>query len=226
MCGEPAQPLRLGLREPRPCGDVRITVSGVPRSASIASSARKIGSGFSTIPGPPPYGTSSTTRCRSVVKSRRSRTFTSSVPALDRAAEDARRQRLLDHRRKDRDDVERASYSGPSRPLVQLQQPVRRIDHDPLRRRVDRRADRRDQRNQHLRRAAPSTTSRLPVSVPSTSLTDADRLARPPSRRGSRSGRAGRTSPPAAAPAGRPAPAARGPPAPRRRSSSRRRRSR
>jgi hypothetical protein len=57
-----------------------ITVSGCPRSASIASSARKIGSAFRTIPGPPPYGTSSTTRWRSVVNSRRSRTFTSSVP--------------------------------------------------------------------------------------------------------------------------------------------------
>ena len=39
------------------------------------------------------------------MKSRRSWTFTSSVPALDRPSQDAGRQRLLDHRRKDRDDV-------------------------------------------------------------------------------------------------------------------------
>jgi hypothetical protein len=46
----------------RPCGDSRITASGSPRRALIASTARASGSGFITIPGPPPYGTSSTLR--------------------------------------------------------------------------------------------------------------------------------------------------------------------
>ena len=51
----------------------RPATSGSPRSGVAArrresrSTARNSGSGFSTIPGPPPNGMSSTTRCRSVV---------------------------------------------------------------------------------------------------------------------------------------------------------------
>ena len=55
-----------------PCGVNSTTVSATPRVARTCSTARSSGSGFITIPGPPPYGTSSTLRCRSVVKSRRS----------------------------------------------------------------------------------------------------------------------------------------------------------
>src|SRR5262245_8088444 len=117
-----------------------MTVSGVPRSSSIVSSARKSGSGFITIPGPPPYGTSSTTRCRSVVKSRRSRTFTSSVPRS------IARFRMP------------AATSGSTiagkivtmSTVIQFKQSIRRFNHDPLGADVDRRADVRRQRNQNL----------------------------------------------------------------------------
>src|SRR6185436_1185311 len=63
-----------------PCGVNNTTASAAPRVKRICSTAFSSGSGFITIPGPPPYGTSSTLRCRSVVKSRRSWIFTSSNP--------------------------------------------------------------------------------------------------------------------------------------------------
>src|ERR1700674_4997344 len=53
-----------------PQGSMRIT--GPVFSLRIASTASITGSGFITIPGPPPNGMSSTWRCRSWVKSRRS----------------------------------------------------------------------------------------------------------------------------------------------------------
>ena len=69
-----------GARSARRPGSSAQSRAGVPRSRRIWSTAAKNGSGFITIPGPPPNGMSSTTRCRSVVKSRRSCTPTSSTP--------------------------------------------------------------------------------------------------------------------------------------------------
>ena len=75
----PAAPLRL--RQPMPLRRRRSTARGrAARRAEVLDRATS-GSGFITMPGPPPYGTSSTTRCRSVVKSRRSWTFRSMTPA-------------------------------------------------------------------------------------------------------------------------------------------------
>src|SRR5208283_3647258 len=59
-----------------PCGVINTTRDPARRNFSTAS---KIGSGFINMPGPPPYGLSSTTRCLSWVKSRKlwTRTLTS-----------------------------------------------------------------------------------------------------------------------------------------------------
>lgn len=51
-----------------------------PSGRKSASSACAHGSGFITMPAPPPYGVSSTVRCRSVVHDRRSCTCRSSRP--------------------------------------------------------------------------------------------------------------------------------------------------
>src|SRR5947209_5758537 len=139
-----------------PCGDVSTTVKGRPRSASIVSSARKIGSGFSTIPGPPPYGTSSTTRWRSVVKSRKSRTLTSSVPrSIARPSTPAASgSSIMAGKIVTMSKViAAASRSGRVRlqpDLVHLEQTLGRVDLDPLDRRIDDRADVRHERNQHF----------------------------------------------------------------------------
>ena len=61
----------------RPAGVGTTTVA--PSTAS-SSSAAPNGSGLSTMPAPPPYGVSSTVRCRSVVQVRRSCTCSSSSP--------------------------------------------------------------------------------------------------------------------------------------------------
>src|SRR4051812_7261431 len=58
------------------------TTSTAPSpSGTSASSASPHGSGFITMPAPPPYGVSSTVRCRSWVHVRRSWMWTSSSPA-------------------------------------------------------------------------------------------------------------------------------------------------
>src|SRR5581483_1449520 len=51
------------------------------RSGQIDSTAEKIGSGFSSIPSPPPKGRSSTVLCRSAVQSRRLWMRISTAPA-------------------------------------------------------------------------------------------------------------------------------------------------
>ena len=51
----------------RPAGLVITTSPSPPHRARTACTARYSGSAFITIPGPPPNGTSSTTRWRSVV---------------------------------------------------------------------------------------------------------------------------------------------------------------
>src|ERR1700744_2669232 len=63
----------------RPEGESKITFVPVRCKLSTAS---KIGSGFSNIPGPPPNGRSSTVLCRSCVQSRRLWIFKSSKPDL------------------------------------------------------------------------------------------------------------------------------------------------
>ncbi len=104
-----------GLRQPpasacvnrRPAGDISSTASGAPaRLANRTRPRANSGSGFSTIPGPPPNGTSSTVRWRSVVKSRRSWTTMSSNPLVRAASDDALDEPRFDHAREDRDDVE------------------------------------------------------------------------------------------------------------------------
>src|SRR5882724_550022 len=60
-----------------PCGVIKTTQDS---SRRIVSTASKIGSGFISIPGPPPYGLSSTTRCLSWVKSRKLCTRTATNP--------------------------------------------------------------------------------------------------------------------------------------------------
>ena len=57
-----------------------VVSKAVPAGATI-SSAAATGSGRRIMPAPPPYGVSSTVRCRSVVKSRRSWTCKSSRPS-------------------------------------------------------------------------------------------------------------------------------------------------
>ena len=75
----------------------------VDSSVSTVSSASPHGCGLMTIPGPPPYGASSTVRCRSWVKSRRSH-GQQQPPAFDRFADQGQLQRLQ-VLREDRDDV-------------------------------------------------------------------------------------------------------------------------
>src|SRR3990172_5543236 len=80
-CFSRASSLATSCVSGRPWGEVRMTRGVAPaRCARIASTAAKNGSTFMTMPAPPPYGASSTWRWRSVVKSRRSQTRTSSSP--------------------------------------------------------------------------------------------------------------------------------------------------
>src|SRR5436305_479126 len=70
----------------RPCGESSTTrvPSGYAPDALVPSKfsiAAKIGSGFITIPSPPPNGRSSTILCLSVAYSRMSWTFISTIPA-------------------------------------------------------------------------------------------------------------------------------------------------
>src|SRR5262245_41415605 len=115
----------------------------------MASSALNIGSAFNTIPGPPPYGTSSTTRWRSVVKSRRSCTFTSSVPRST--------ARPITPSARGRSNIagkivtmSNFIASNLHTPPVQLEQPVRRFHDDPPAGPVDLAADLRCKRDQNL----------------------------------------------------------------------------
>src|SRR6476661_4544384 len=58
MCPSPASRAASCCVSTRPCGDVSTTAAGRPRVALMCCTARASGSGFSTIPGPPPYGAS------------------------------------------------------------------------------------------------------------------------------------------------------------------------
>ena len=130
-------PARSTASPPRASGARRRATSGSPlrrsdppsaaRWSRIRSTAANSGSGFSTIPGPPPNGMSSTTRCRSVVKSRRSCTRTSSSPCAMARATIAFRERRLHHPRKDRDDVDlHVGGLRPRTPLHARSRPLRR----------------------------------------------------------------------------------------------------
>jgi len=67
MCSRPLSRTASACVNSFPCGDNSTTADGLPRRSRIASTAFASGSGFITIPGPPPYGMSSTERWRSDV---------------------------------------------------------------------------------------------------------------------------------------------------------------
>ena len=79
-----------------PCADIYIRGDPAGCRAAAASIAFDIGSGFSTIPGPPPYGRSSTVRCTSRGVRARVLTIDAQHTALHRPAQHAELQRLLD----------------------------------------------------------------------------------------------------------------------------------
>src|SRR5258708_6439783 len=107
----------------------------------MRSTAANSGSGFSTMPGPPPNGMSSTTRCRSAVKSLRSCTLTSSTPlAWARATiPSARGARTIAGKM-----VTMSIFTS------EVQQSLRRVHHDYLRPRIDPDANPADHRNHHF----------------------------------------------------------------------------
>src|SRR5262249_19095142 len=102
--------------------------------------------------GPPPYGTSSTTRWRSVVKSRKSRIFTSMrplatarpmIPAANDCSIIAGKIVTMSKVGTGLAVLPTAAFS------VQFQQTWRRLDHDSFRPRADAPPTPLDQRNQH-----------------------------------------------------------------------------
>jgi len=105
MCGSRLNRCAAACVNRTPWGEVKITAAARPRSMSMASSAAKIGAGFRTILVP---------RIRDIVDDPMTigRKFAQVAdlhihgPALDRPAEDAFSQRLFEHRRKNRDDIE------------------------------------------------------------------------------------------------------------------------
>ena len=98
------------------------------RSRRSSSSAAATGSGRRTIPAPPPYGVSSTVRWRPRPQRRRSWTRIVGEPALLDPGRDALRERTLEHRREQRQDVDLEGH----RPLLRR---VRRVARSPVARR-------------------------------------------------------------------------------------------
>ena len=82
--------------------------------SGTASTARKTGSGISTIPAPPPNGLSSTERRGSPAPARRSCTRTSSAPASTARAEDGGTAVARDQVGEDGEDVDPHRSSRPS----------------------------------------------------------------------------------------------------------------
>src|SRR5205807_1538808 len=108
-------------------------------SFRIASTQRSTGSANMTIPGPPPYASSSVERCLSVLKSRRSHTRASSSPCFTPRA------------------MIPSASSGSNIPgkmvmKSNLIEPFRQIDDDSLLRQIDLGADLRGER--HVEAAA------------------------------------------------------------------------
>ena len=62
MCPRPLSRTASTCVNNLPCGDNSTTSEGLPRRSRMASTAFASGSGFITIPGPPPYGMSSIER--------------------------------------------------------------------------------------------------------------------------------------------------------------------
>ena len=188
MCVEPAQPLRFGLREApslRRRHDDRQRRSPLRRNR-VQRPEDRIGLQDHPRPAPIRHIVHDAMPVGRVVA--QVADLDVQRAPLDRAPDDAGRQRLLDHRRKDRDDVYSHHATTGSRliagslgpithrvrlqpDLVHLNQPLRRIDDDPFRRRIDRPCKSPRRAGSALRPPAPSTTSRLPVNVPSTSRT-------------------------------------------------------
>src|SRR4051812_23292721 len=112
-----------------------------PAAPAIAAS---IGSAFITIPGPPPYGVSSTVRCRSAVKSRGLTVATVMTPASRaRPTTPAASAGSISSGR-----IVTTVNLIRSPPVVR--QAVRRIDRDDARREVDRLDELVDERQQPL----------------------------------------------------------------------------
>ena len=110
------------------------------------------------MPAPPPYGVSSTVRCRSWVQSRRSCTWTSSRP-LSRALPAQRELQRGEVVGEDRDDVDASRRAQPRRPRGRRDQAGPVGDHDPAGGEVDLGHQRLDERHQGVAavgRADPS----------------------------------------------------------------------
>src|SRR5436190_1622196 len=99
----------------------------------IASTARSTGSASITIPGPPPYASSSVERWRSLAYSRRSHTRTSMSPAFTPRA-------ITPSARKE-SNIRGKIVTKSIRNIVDILQPLGDRDDDPFVREVDLRAD-------------------------------------------------------------------------------------
>ena len=100
--GSPRQLLRHLLREQPPRrGQVH---RPAPAGTDVASSAAAIGSGFITMPGPPPYAASSQTWCLSTAKSRMSTSRTADEPPRDGPRQDGALQESLEEPREKGED--------------------------------------------------------------------------------------------------------------------------
>ena len=98
----------------RPCG---VSITRCPGSLAIARTASThstTGSTFSTMPGPPPKGRSSTVWCLSWAQSRMSCSWTSIEPALDGQLQQALTQVAREHAR------EQGQHIEPHRILARL----------------------------------------------------------------------------------------------------------
>src|SRR5688572_23470712 len=106
----------------------------------MSSTARASGSGFITMPGPPPYGTSSTLRWRSTVYSRRSWTLMSSSPRST--------PRLITPSASPASTIRGKIVTMSN--FIQFEQPLRRCDPNPARGHVDLDADVDRERDQYF----------------------------------------------------------------------------
>ncbi len=180
------RPARAPWRRPA-AGPAARAVSAMGAAAPLASARapRAIqGGAVITIPPPPPYGSSSTLRWRSSVKSRRSWTSTSRMPLLDRPAHQAgaqERPEQLGEDRQDRMRMLRATLpagpprSGPPRDVHVLEEAL-------------------DERHRHLAALSVQPTSSKP---PPSSTSSSPRPGPRPVRHGSgsRAARTGSRSP-------------------------------
>ena len=102
-------------RSGSPCADRYIRGLPAGSRACAARIAASIGSGFSTMPGPPPYGRSSTVRCTSRVCARGSSVPTRQQAALHAPAPRCRTRsapRIISRKQRDDLDLHGAFYSS------------------------------------------------------------------------------------------------------------------